>query len=90
MSFVCQNDSSHTKTEPIPKKDGGIFIIIAAVSATVIVVCGIAFLLIRGGKRRTSETADEVTAALESDISSSEVTESEPEESADDAEILQK
>ncbi len=63
--YVCANDTMHRKIEEIPVKPGGIYIIIAAVSAVAVVV-SVAVLVVIGGKRhrvpkRTDDGSVKVT-----------------------------
>lgn len=79
--YVCKNDASHIKTESIPQKAGGIFIIIAAVALCVIASVSTALVLVkRKGAAAQPETSDVPESEETADISSAEGKTEEKEE----------
>lgn len=58
--YVCKNDADHIRIEPIPKKAGGIFIIIAAVAVCVAASLTVAIVIVR---RKTATASVETPAA---------------------------
>ena len=63
IRYVCRRDASHVKIETFDSESGRLFGIIAAVSASVLIVALIAFFFVRAGRRRLSEVSTEAAEA---------------------------